>query len=545
MAMPNGRLQLVPFLRIAAMMAMGVWASDALPLPVWLWLALAVACLLGVFVAHRHALAQGAILLLAFFMTGACWMQVYVLRHSVALPGEAVTYHAVVVSTPVSRGQVVQCDLYVLGGPFDGQQVKASFLRPRLQLRVCDGLRVTSVLQPPADFSSSSSSSLPSSSSSSVSSHFSYKRWMQTHHFMARTLVLPQHCADTVLSLRGDSPILRLRVRALQVRAHILEQLPRWGVRGEAFSVLAAMTLGDKAALDKDTRQVYAATGAAHVLALSGMHLSVVATALMLLFFKKRRGEGRPGLRGRRAGPLGYVLLLVVVWGYVFLAGCPVSLVRAAAMLSLCSTGVLLGRDAISLNTLCLTAIILMCANPLCLWDVGFQMSFMAVLAILVFYRPLYHLLVPDVLHRLAPIRWLCGLLVVSVAAQMGVAPLTLYHFGQFSCCFLLTNVVAVPLVTVMVPMALCFFLLTLSGPVVQPLLPVVAQCLSWLATLLNTTLAHIAAWPGASLTGIPFNALMVWLVYMIEAVLFLQGMIFYRAYCCAHSMLPKDLWPV
>ena len=106
----------------------------------------------------------------------------------------------------------------------------------------------------------------------------------------------------------------------------------------------------------------------------------------------------------------------------------PTSLMRAAVILSLCTWGVVLGREPVSLNSLCLTAIIMLCANPLCLWDVSFQMSFMAVAAILVLYRPLYEFIVFMLPHSLG--RWR-----LVHHALLLWAVFVLFPSYQYGCC--------------------------------------------------------------------------------------------------------------
>ena len=149
------------------------------------------------------------------------------------------------------------------------------------------------------------------------------------------------------------------------------------GIQGEQYAVLAAMTLGDKSCLTKDLRNVYSQTGTSHVLALSGLHLSIVFNILLLTFGLFRINRW-----------VSYWLTLLVLWCFVVLVGMPVSVVRAAIMLSVGSIALLLHRRAASLSALSLAAAIVLVMNPESLWDVSFQLSFMAVLS-LVFMEPL------------------------------------------------------------------------------------------------------------------------------------------------------------
>lgn len=135
------------------------------------------------------------------------------------------------------------------------------------------------------------------------------------------------------------------------------------------------MTLGERVSMSDDMTDDYSASGALHILSLSGMHLGIIYAMLLLLFFK------------RRSSVIVQVIIVTAVWTYVFIAGLPVSAVRSAVMLSVCSFVNLLNRDKISLNVLAVAAFSVLVVNPLNLYDVGFQMSFMSVMFIIVFIR--------------------------------------------------------------------------------------------------------------------------------------------------------------
>jgi competence protein ComEC len=123
---------------------------------------------------------------------------------------------------------------------------------------------------------------------------------------------------------------------------------------------------------------------------------------------------------------------------------------------------VLTGRRQVSLNTLAFAAVVQLAINPLSLWDVGFQMSFLAVLGIVMLNLRLRDVATPIWLSRWRVIRWMWSLVKVSLAAQIAVAPLSMYYFGTFPCYFLLTNLKAVPLAMLIlyssVVMYLCDF---------------------------------------------------------------------------------------
>lgn len=208
------------------------------------------------------------------------------------------------------------------------------------------------------------------------------------------------------------------------------------GFNGQAYAVLAAMALGDKSSLSDELKEEYSVSGASHVLALSGLHLGIIYAILSLLFSR------------RRWQIVSQVLILLAIWSYVFIVGMSASVVRSAVMLTVYSFVSLLNRNRLSLNTLSVAAVVILAGSPLYLYDVGFQMSFAAVLFIIIFYRPLLEVM-PGRIRNIPIIKQIWQMTAVSVAAQIGVAPLIAFYFGRFSCYFLLTNMIVVPAATV------------------------------------------------------------------------------------------------
>ena len=285
----------------------------------------------------------------------------------------------------------------------------------------------------------------------------------------------------------------RSKTYFLAQRAKLLERLSESGVDGSVYAVVAAMTLGDKSQLTKELRDIYAVSGASHILALSGLHLGIIYTLLSLL------------LSRRRWQVISQVVIIVCIWLFVFLVGMSASVVRSAVMITVYALLSLGHRDKMSVNTLAFAAIVMLLFNPKSLFDVGFQLSFMAVLAILLFY-PLFESVWSQQFlfdHRL--FRWLWTMLAVSCAAQIGVAPLIAYYFGRISCYFLLTNLVVVPAATLILYLSLLVLLI-----------PSLAYLLIYIVDALNQLLSWIAMLPGASIEGLHPTPLQVWMTYVI-----------------------------
>lgn len=291
----------------------------------------------------------------------------------------------------------------------------------------------------------------------------------------------------------ANTMVGRSRLFFLKQREKLLERYRQQGLEDDAYALVAAMTLGDKTAIDKDLRQTYNISGAAHVLALSGLHMGIIYAALTLLTF------------GRRRRIVTQALIVIALWAFVFLVGMPASAVRAAAMLSLYALLTLGYREKASINALAFTALVMLSISPYTLFDVGFQMSFLAVLSILVWTPVLNDWVSPTLQRRWPPLRWAWGLTVVTLAAQLGVVPLIAYYFGRISTYFLLSSFVAIPAVTVIVWLALA----TLLIPGLTPVLTAVTNGL-------NACLDAISRLPGANIEGLRPTLLQVCLTYVL-----------------------------
>ena len=291
----------------------------------------------------------------------------------------------------------------------------------------------------------------------------------------------------------------RSKTYFLEQRAKLLDRLSESGVDGSAYAVVAAMALGDKSQLTTELRDAYAISGASHILALSGLHLGIIYTLLSLL------------LSRRRWQMVSQIVIIVSIWLFVFLVGLSASVVRSAVMVSIYALLSLGHRDKLSVNTLAFAAIVMLLFNPMALFDVGFQLSFMAVLTILLFYPLLESLWSQPFLldHRL--FRWLWTMLSVSCAAQIGVAPLIAYYFGRISCYFLLANLVVVPAAALILYLSLAVLLI-----------PSLAYLLIYIVDTLNQLLVSIAALPGASIEGLHPTPLQVWMMYVIIFAVYL-----------------------
>ena len=250
-----------------------------------------------------------------------------------------------------------------------------------------------------------------------------------------------------VLHPRRGGPLERLRRR---VRDNITAAVER----PRARALLGALVLGDRQLLDTQTRQRFARAGVSHLLAISGLHLGLVAGALLLLL---RRLLLVVPVLARRTDVRRHAALVAALStvGYTLLTGASPSTVRACVMVCACFLGLLWARAPDLWRPLSLACLVLLVGDPLNLWRPGFQLSFCAVIGIALAHQRLQRRATSGVLD--SPLGWMRGLLLSTIAATLATAPVVAHHFGQVSLAGLATNAVAIPWTTfVLLPLGLC-----------------------------------------------------------------------------------------
>ncbi len=292
---------------------------------------------------------------------------------------------------------------------------------------------------------------------------------------------------------RSFSHMERVQQRCLYYRRELLDRYRTQTAEEEQFAVLAAMTLGDKSALTKELRETYSVTGASHILALSGLHLGIIYLLLFRLTL------------GRRRSWLSQVVIILSIWAFAFLTGLSTSVIRSATMISIYALFSVGGRHRSPVNILCFTAIVMLLVNPASLFDIGFQLSFSAVLAILLL-MPLFESFFPEHYFEGRPLQhYIYNMVGLSVAAQVGVAPLIAFYFGRFSTYFLLTNFIVIPAATMI-----------LYGALLVVMIPSLAPVLLDFVGILNKALGWVSQMPCASIDGLHPSVLQICLLYVV-----------------------------
>ena len=211
------------------------------------------------------------------------------------------------------------------------------------------------------------------------------------------------------------------------------QRLQAMGLSEETYGQVVALTLGKREYLSPVTKALYREAGASHMLALSGMHLSI-------LYGMMRWFVGRMSLTRWKWG--GFCIALVSIWSYAIMTGCPKSLIRAALMLSVSLMTLASKEKRGGVDVLVVSAAIVLLLDPASLMDIGFQMSCAAMLGIMLLGLPL----ADGFKERPWLVRVVTESLCISLSAQLCTMPLTLWYFGSIATYSALTSLVAIPL---------------------------------------------------------------------------------------------------
>ena len=218
-----------------------------------------------------------------------------------------------------------------------------------------------------------------------------------------------------------------------QFRNKIQTSLKKYSFNKEELSVINALLLGQRQDISKNLLESYINAGAVHILAISGLHIGIILLVLSSLF--------KPLERLKHGLTIKTVLIVILLWMFAFIAGLSASVVRAVTMFTFIAVGASFKKKRIVEYSLISSMFFLLLIKPLFLFDVGFQLSYLAVFGI-IWVQPLLYKLWKPKLWLLDKI-W--SLLTVSVAAQVGILPISLYYFHQFPGLFIISNILIIP----------------------------------------------------------------------------------------------------
>jgi competence protein ComEC len=262
-----------------------------------------------------------------------------------------------------------------------------------------------------------------------------------------------------------------------QLRSHLITIIHQYIPDPRHAAVAIALLTGYRMELNQNLTQVYQSTGTIHIIAISGMHLALIYFLLQFVFNFL--------VKSQKLNVFKEVAILVLLWLFSLLTGGGASVIRAVIMFSFISFGKIIHKKGSIENALAVSAFFMLCYNPYLLWDIGFQLSYAAVLSLVIFMKPLYEMI--TIQNPMLDGLWKMN--AVTLSAQILTLPLCIYHFHQMPVLFLPANLIAVPLSTLAL-----YGLLLLAGISSFPLLGNFAgKMIAWLIQWMNDAMTYLS----------------------------------------------------
>jgi len=305
--------------------------------------------------------------------------------------------------------------------------------------------------------------------------------------------------------------------------------------KNEELSIINALILGQRKGISKELLQSYTNAGAIHILAVSGLHIGILLLLLNFLF--------KPFEILKRGKTIKITLIILFLWMYAILAGLSPSIIRAVTMFTALSIGMYSNKKTPTIHSLIMSIFILLLINPYYLFSVGFQLSYLAVFSIVYFYPLFIRLYNP----KFWLFRKIWQLFSISLSAQLGILPLSLYYFHQFPALFFISSMVIIPFLGIILGLGILVILLA-----VLAILPTqLAQIFAWIIHQMNIFITFIAKQEDFLIKHISFSILLLiasyfiivgvyhfWekpktakLKYLLVSILIFQGVLFFEKY--------------
>lgn len=323
---------------------------------------------------------------------------------------------------------------------------------------------------------------------------FDYGKYLENQQIYA------QIYADASDILIGDNVEKGLNYYASKLRNKIIYNLEKNNFNKDELSVVIALILGQQQDISKDVVRDYQYAGAVHVLSVSGLHVGFIL--LFVTFLLKPISNSKKGLT------LKLIIVLVSLWAFGILAGLAPSVVRSVTMFSFVAIGMFLRRSINIYHTLLVSALLILLFEPSFLFDIGFQLSYIALFFIVWFQPLLASLWTPK--NKIANYFW--EIITVSFAAQIGAFPISVYYFHQFPGLFFLTNLIILPFLSFILALGVVVMLLAAFDVVWFPMM----KLLEWSIWLLNKIIAWVASFEDFILKDISLNSYVMLSWYLV-----------------------------
>lgn len=322
-------------------------------------------------------------------------------------------------------------------------------------------------------------------------SEFDYKSYLKSEQIYFQLFI--EAAEVQIIVQNAGNPVLSY---ALHLRKRLVEKFIQYIPDSEASSLASTLILGYRADLNKDLIEAYSKTGTMHVLSVSGMHVGIVF--LVLSFLLKGMNKNKKLILIRA------IIIIGVIWFYSLLTGFSPSVCRSALMLSFVVLGKAIHKNQNTYNLMAISAFFLLLYDPFYLFDVGFQLSYLAVAGLVYFHPLIYNTLY--IKNKIVDYIWSYSAL--SLAAQLATFPISVYYFHQFPMYFLLSNLLIVFPVAIIMYAGIVFLIIPFAW--INELL---GTFLNWLINFTNDILYKIEKLPFSAIDGLWINTFELFLI--------------------------------
>lgn len=323
---------------------------------------------------------------------------------------------------------------------------------------------------------------------------FNYKNYLE------RQYIYHQLSIKNELLLAVEHKPVTLFGIANNIRDHINKKLKPYQFKPDELAIINALLLGQRQNISKTIYTNYANAGVIHILAVSGLHVGIILWILNFIF--------KPIDRVKHGMLLKTILLVSMMWGFALIAGFSASVTRAVTMFSIVTIASNIKRPTNIYNTLAISMFVILLYKPLFLFDVGFQLSYLAVISIVT---------IDPYLHKLwTPKFWVTKKLwqpfTVTVSAQFGIIPLSLFYFHQFPSLFFISNLIIIPFLGYILGIGIVVIILSVLNILPQ----FIADSYGFIISLMNRFVSIISKQETFLLDNISFSLLYLITFYLL-----------------------------
>lgn len=326
---------------------------------------------------------------------------------------------------------------------------------------------------------------------------FDFKFWLSTKNIFHSSFA-NEFQIKTLANFKGNY----IQKLAYEIRKVNIEKYKLLIKNPEALSIASTLIFGYRAELSSETLEAFSLTGTIHALSVSGAHVAIIYVFLNYLFFFLNNNRTLKFFK--------FLIIIIILWFYVFITGFSPPALRAVIMISLLITADTFNNQYSSINIMAFSALILLLFNPFYISDVGFQLSYTAVLGLIILQPEIEKLI--SIKSPFLKSIW--ALIAMSLAAQIGTLPLSLYYFHQFPVYFLIGNLfIALPINLIM----------GLGVVVLIPGFGFLGPVLDWCITFTYNGLIFISSLPFSSVQKIQIDIFQVLIIVLIISAITLS----------------------